>query len=204
MPLQVGQRPDHGFDEPLGLLSDCHRRIEYFLGVLIAITGCVDGGMLSRAERAHLEGALTYFTTAAPRHTADEAESLFPRLRAARNREALDALDAIQRLERDHDEANTHHQAVDRLVRRWLADGTLADSSVRALKASLERLKTLYEAHIAVEDHDVFPAAARLLSPIEIQQIGSEMAARRATPSRAARSRGARTSSEKSELRSEK
>jgi hemerythrin-like domain-containing protein len=178
--------------------------MEYFLGVLVAITACVDGGMLSHAERAHLEGALTYFATAAPRHTADEEESLFPRLRAARNREALDALDAIQRLERDHDEANTHHQAVDRLVRRWLADGTLADSSVRALKASLERLKTLYEAHIAVEDHDVFPAAARLLSPIEIQQIGSEMAARRATPSRAARSRGARTSSEKSELRSEK
>ena len=23
MRIQIGQRPDHGFDEPLGLLSDC-------------------------------------------------------------------------------------------------------------------------------------------------------------------------------------
>jgi len=52
---------------------------------------------------------------------------------------------------------------------------------VRQLKASLERLTTLYEAPIAVEDRDVCPAAARLLSPIEIQQIGREMAARRST-----------------------
>jgi hemerythrin-like domain-containing protein len=198
MPLQIGQRPDHGFDEPLGLLSDCHRRIEYFLGVLAAITDCVDGGMLSHAERTHLEGALTYFATAAPRHTADEEESLFPRLRAARNCEGLHALDAIQRLERDHDEANTQHQAVERLVRRWLADGSLAHGPVRELKACLEQLKTLYEAHIAVEDREVFPAAARVLSPIEIEQIGREMAARRSTPSPAALSRNARTSSETS------
>ena len=33
MPIQIGQGADHSFDEPLGLLSDCHRRIEQFLGV---------------------------------------------------------------------------------------------------------------------------------------------------------------------------
>ena len=37
MPLQIGERPDHSFAEPLGLLSDCHRRIEHFLLVLLAI-----------------------------------------------------------------------------------------------------------------------------------------------------------------------
>jgi hypothetical protein len=37
MAIQIGQRPDHDFHEPLGLLSDCHRRIEHFLRVFIAV-----------------------------------------------------------------------------------------------------------------------------------------------------------------------
>ena len=32
MLVKIGQPVDHGFDAPLGLLSDCHRRIEKFLG----------------------------------------------------------------------------------------------------------------------------------------------------------------------------
>lgn len=34
---QIGQRVDHDFDEPLGLLSDCHRRIEHFLRALVTV-----------------------------------------------------------------------------------------------------------------------------------------------------------------------
>jgi hypothetical protein len=37
MPLQIGARTAHGFHEPLGLLGDCHRRIEHFLRVLVAV-----------------------------------------------------------------------------------------------------------------------------------------------------------------------
>jgi hypothetical protein len=43
MPFPIGRRPDHGFDEPLGLLSDCHRRIEDFLQVLITLAEQVNG-----------------------------------------------------------------------------------------------------------------------------------------------------------------
>ena len=83
MLLKIGQRPDHGFDEPLGLLSDCHRRIEHFLAVLLTIADQANGQELSADQRRQLEGALTYFSTAAPRHTADEEDSLFPRLEAS-------------------------------------------------------------------------------------------------------------------------
>lgn len=44
MLIKIGHRPDHGFDEPLGLLSDCHRRIEHFLRVLTAIEEQTRGG----------------------------------------------------------------------------------------------------------------------------------------------------------------
>jgi hypothetical protein len=38
MLLKVGQSVDHGFDWPTGLPGDCHRRVERFLGMLVAVT----------------------------------------------------------------------------------------------------------------------------------------------------------------------
>jgi hemerythrin-like domain-containing protein len=43
----------------------------------------------------------------------------------------------------------------------------------------LTQLQRLYERHIAVEDRELFPAAARVLGANDIQQIGREMASRR-------------------------
>lgn len=57
MPIQIGRRPDHGFDQPLGLLSDCHRRIDRFLEVLVAIDQRVAGGPLTPAQHGELETA---------------------------------------------------------------------------------------------------------------------------------------------------
>jgi hemerythrin HHE cation binding domain-containing protein len=101
MLLKIGHQPDHDFREPLGLLSDCHRRIEHFLAALTAIASQVQGAELTDAQRAQLDGAATYFATAAPRHTADEEDSLFPRLRASRDPTAVAALDLINGLERE-------------------------------------------------------------------------------------------------------
>lgn len=179
MGLQVGRPPDHSFDEPLGLLSDCHRRIEHFLHVLVVVATRSDGGPLIPDYRKALEGAARYFTVAAPRHTADEEESLFPRLRATGDPAAAHALALIDRLQRDHEEADAHHAAVDALVRRWLADDRLAAEDLAALRQHLTRLQAIYLAHIRVEDAELFPAAARLLEPRDIQEIGREMAARR-------------------------
>jgi hemerythrin-like domain-containing protein len=178
MLLKIGQRPEHGFDEPLGLLSDCHRRIEHFLSVLSTITDRAAGAALDSALRAELQGALTYFETAAPRHTADEEESLFPRLQASQDPQACAALDLVRRLEHDHREAENHHAVVDRLGRQWL-DDVLSKDEHDELQQRLARLRALYQAHIAVEDAELFPAAARVLSSNEITEIGREMAARR-------------------------
>lgn len=179
MALQIGQRVDHGFDEPLGLLSDCHRRIEHFLRVLVAATNAADGGTLTQEHRTAFETALRYFAEAAPRHTADEEVSLFPRLRESDDPDAAAALDALARLERDHDEADTHHAEVDRLVRRWMADDGLPSSDLAQLRDRLARLQALYGDHIIVEDQQVFPVAARVLDREQIERIGGEMAARR-------------------------
>jgi hemerythrin-like domain-containing protein len=85
----------------------------------------------------------------------------------------------VERLERDHEEANGHHAAVAVLVQRWLAEDCLSPSEARELRARLVRLQVLYQRHITVEDQELFPAAARVLDSAQLRQIGREMAARR-------------------------
>jgi hemerythrin-like domain-containing protein len=178
MPIQIGQSTGHGFDQPLGLLSDCHRRIEHFLAVLVAVLDRAAGDPLTPAIRRELEAALTYFATAAPKHTADEEESLFPRLKATTTSTAA-TRDVLAELERDHEEADRHHHAVDAIGRQWLADGSIDREWADALRGHLDRLRAIYERHIAIEDHQLFPAAAAALSPDDLRAVGREMAARR-------------------------
>jgi hemerythrin-like domain-containing protein len=175
--IRIGATADHDFNEPLGLLSDCHRRIEHFLGVIARIVDDAGGAPLSPAQHTDLEAALRYFSTAAPRHTADEEQSLFPRLRAHAEATAVIALAA--RLAGEHEVADGHHASVHALGHRWLASGRLDDDSIEQLRGHVGALQALYREHIAVEDSQLFPAAARLLTTDEIGAIGSEMAGRR-------------------------
>jgi hypothetical protein len=43
MPVVIGGRPDSSFSDPLGLLTDCHRRIERFLGALRRVAARAGG-----------------------------------------------------------------------------------------------------------------------------------------------------------------
>ena len=80
MPVTLGGPPQASFEQPLALLSDCHRRIERFLDVLLRITKTRSGGELDEEHSSALLTALEYFRSAAPKHTEDEESSLFPRL----------------------------------------------------------------------------------------------------------------------------
>src|SRR5215472_18065664 len=100
MPVQIGSK-SHSFSEPTGLLSDCHRRIEMFLTTLESVASLVDKPLDKQAQTA-LESALRYFREAAPKHTADEEESLFPRLRQVHRPEVESALAALNALEDEH------------------------------------------------------------------------------------------------------
>ena len=115
----------------------------------------------------------------APKHTRDEEESLFPRLRDSTDPRAVEAIALVDRLERDHEEADEHHAMIDMLARHWLIDDRLAVDHAAELRRRLARLRALYTRHIAAEDRELLPTAARVLSAGEIRQIGREMAARR-------------------------
>jgi hemerythrin-like domain-containing protein len=182
MLVKIGGPVDHGFDAPLGLLSDCHRRIERFLEVLVAIADARRGAELSAPDRDALRAALQYFRTAAPRHSADEEESLFPRLRSSNDPAAREALARLDALEAEHRVAEDHHDAVHLLGERWLRIGTLRAGDARSLREHLAALERLYRHHIAIEDRELFPAAGQALNAADLEAVGREMAARRNVP----------------------
>lgn len=177
--IRLGAAPQHGFDEPLGLMSDCHRRIERFLDTMIRVADSSADGVLPPAARSGLETALRYFREAAPRHTADEEDSLFPRMLAASDPRARSAAETIARLHAQHAAADALHDAANTLAQRWLDDGGLPLTDLANLRKYLHQLRAIYEEHIAVEDHNLFPLAARMLDHRSLVQVGREMAQRR-------------------------
>jgi hemerythrin-like domain-containing protein len=181
MPITIGAKQESDFTDPIGMLGDCHRRIERFLAVLRTLASERQGSALSEQEQTALSASLRYFREAAPKHTADEEESLFPRMRAADAAATEALLERMDNLESDHATAVKVHAEVDVLGRNWLSHGTLSRDEASHLAALLEELATLYERHIALEDTEVFPSAARLLSLSDRRAIGLEMAARRGT-----------------------
>lgn len=182
MSIQIGQKQESDFNNPLGMLSDCHRRIEQFLNTLIRICEKLEGGFLTPANATALEKALQYFREAAPKHTADEEDSLFPRLRSLGA--SRSALRCMEGLEEDHEVAERAHQAIDKLGRCWLERGTLGDVELLEMRQALKRLAGLYARHIEIEDQQLFPLAARVLAADQLAEVGREMAERRGVADR--------------------
>jgi len=173
MPVHIGHA-EPGFDDPLGLMIACHRRIERFLAVLVELAIRRNGYALTDSESTAMEAALRYFRDAAPHHTADEEHGLFPALKQA-GRGAYE----LPGLERDHRQAERLHVTVDALGLTWLRRGTLDESEARELQTALGDLSALYREHIETEEQQVFPRAQRALSRESLDRIGREMAFRR-------------------------
>ena len=183
--LTIGAPLEHTLDEPIGLLSDCHRRIENFLDTLIRVTEVIGSGQLTPQATDGLSAALQYFREAGPMHTRDEEESLFPRLRQVAQSEseladkAKYALTIVARLQTDHDAADKRHLIIDALGNRWLQEGSLPTAEVQALQIELRDLRAFYASHISAEDTELFPLSESILEETQLQEMGKEMAARR-------------------------
>lgn len=179
MQITIGGKPLAGFDQPIELLKDCHRRIDHFLWVLQEVVERFGDGTLTESGRRALDTSLEYFRHSAPRHTADEEQSLFPRMRRSSNPEARAVMAELDRLEADHRRAEECHAQIDQLGREWLATGRLDKPGRSTMRALLDELAVMYAAHIQLENERVFEVAAKSLLPGELGEIGVEMRRRR-------------------------
>lgn len=179
MAVQIGAKRDHGFDDPIGMLTDCHRRIENFLRVLDVVCHRAKDRPLSEEETSAVQASLDYFRRGGRRHTADEEESLFPRLRAQLSAADFKELDG---LEDEHETADALHTEVDDLCTHWLSSGALSDADSARLAAAVEELVRIYAGHIRIEEEVVFPRAAKVLDAGTVKTIGDEFRRRRGEP----------------------
>ncbi|MBI3803197.1 MAG: hemerythrin domain-containing protein [Nitrospirae bacterium] len=179
MPIKIGPSPEITFTNPLGWLRGCHDRIEHFLNVLMTVAADRQGGELHRADREALEAALRYFREAAPKHSEDEEQSLFPRLRAATPPSAVAARPILDALETEHQTLQSMYEEVDVLIQRWLMEGALSTREGKRLLTLVQQLRAAYEKHIAIEDREVFSTASVVLTASQMIEIGREMALRR-------------------------
>ena len=151
-----------------------------FLGALQAVAQTIDQPLTQETAHA-LTTALCYFREAAPKHTADEEESLFPRLRRVHAPEAQAALAQLEQLEKDHQWADAVHADVDRLGQQYLSTSRLSPDEAEQFRTAVGQLGSMYRQHIQIEDHAIFPVADRLLSQMDRSSIAREMADRRNT-----------------------
>lgn len=179
MLMQIGQKPESDFSEPIGMLEDCHKRIIYFLKSLVNVAETTTSSPLDGSQREALQKALRYFREAAPRHTADEEESLFPRLRQLEIPEFHAVMTQLDNLEADHLKADIQHTDVEAIGSLWLLQGTLEENDRKRLRTLLGDLVHHYQRHIALEENEIFSVAKKVLSSSDKNCLGTEMARRR-------------------------
>jgi hemerythrin-like domain-containing protein len=179
MTVQIGTKPESDFTDPVGILRDCHRRIERFLYVLRTLGEESDGGPLPAERRKALETSLRYFREGSPRHVKDEEISLFPRLRCRNDAKAAAARATVERLEKDHATVEAWHRELDALGHVWLEQGVLGPESILRFRQLATQLSRLYDEHIRVEENEVFPLAVSILPQPDLAAMGKEMAERR-------------------------
>lgn len=167
--------PAVGFEAPLAMLSACHGRIEHQCSTLRRLVTHLAGPGADADARDAAAGVMRYFDSAALDHHADEERDLFPALL-----EAMAGSDAVCLRELTAALAAEHRELETRWQRVRAALAPLAAGAAATLPgADVEALVVLYERHIAREEAELLPMAARLLGDDEQERIGRAMRARR-------------------------
>jgi len=179
MPVPLGSQGQADFSRPIELMMDCHRRIEHFLDVLGRVVQQYADRKLDEQARQALETSLNYFQQAAPRHTTDEEESLFPRMRQVSDSRVKQVMATMDRLEDDHRKVEAAHARVDEIGRRWLVDGRLDAATLVEMHSLLCEMTEAYAQHIRLEDEEVFVLASNVLDAAALTAVGQEMKERR-------------------------
>jgi hemerythrin-like domain-containing protein len=164
-----------GFEAPLALLAECHRRVERQCATLqrLAPHLAVHGSDVAAAEAAR--AVVRYFDLAAPKHHADEEEDLFPALfEAVAGSDAVCLRGLVDALCADHRVLERQWHAL-----RAVLDDVAAQRPARLDEDAVAAFAGRYAAHIAREEGELLPMAQRLLDEEVVARLGQAMRRRR-------------------------
>jgi hemerythrin-like domain-containing protein len=171
------QEPGSTLDRPLEHLTACHRRIEQRLDTLERVADHLTD---KRREALEAMGAcFRFFESNGILHTADEEESVFPRLQ----RGLCDAeRKFLVELEDQHRQADRLYSEL-KTIAAQLEDGqTVSGELQHRFRTAAGQLAELYRSHIATEDRTLIALGQRVLSLAELAEISREMKRRRGLP----------------------
>jgi hemerythrin-like domain-containing protein len=174
-PFPGHSAPAAGFEVPLEMLAACHERVQSQCATLLRLVPHVAAHGSDRVAQEAATAVMRYFDTAARHHHEDEEQDLFPALlESMAGSDAVCLRELTAALCAEHRVLEARWQAL-RHVLQCVADGVprlLAGPDV-------QRFVDLYAQHIAVEEAELLPMAARLLSSTELDRVGLAMRARR-------------------------
>ena len=167
--------PAAGFEAPLEMLSACHGRVERQCQTMLRLAPHLAANGSDQTAREAAQNVMRYFDTSARHHHADEEEDLFPALlQSAPEAELAPLRELINALHAQHRELE---QAWTQLRRKlegiWLGTKPELDAD------EVGRLVGLYRSHIAREEEELLPLAARLLDEAQLDAVGHAMRLRR-------------------------
>ncbi|MFO0709983.1 MAG: hemerythrin domain-containing protein [Sandaracinus sp.] len=146
-------------------LADCHARIRRFLAEARALATGVGS---QEARRASAVGVARYFSEALPLHAEDEDRRIAPHL------PALAALHA--RLAREHEAIEADLALLAPTWAAWARGETAPPDAEHA--AIVERLASGLEAHLTLEERELFPHLAALAPDLDAEVVRAMIARR--------------------------
>jgi hemerythrin-like domain-containing protein len=169
--MDLLDRPAPSFDDPVGLLLACHRRIEKHCDTLQRMPKHLEKHGVDSDLQTAITRILRYFSLAGPAHHADEELGLFPWLLA--RPDFPGALRApLRNLVDQHRQLETAWQNLSEDL-----NDLIVTEKPRALR--LEPFVIMNRAHIALEDGEIFPLARQILDPDSANALGRTMILRR-------------------------
>ncbi len=162
------------FDHPLEMLHACHGKILQQCETLNKMALHLNQQGVDTQVQQAAKNILRYFETAGKFHHLDEEEDLFPALRAHKGFETTPLPALLERLLAEHIVMLASWDAL-RSVLLELAEG----KSLMLEAAIINNFITSYSDHIAIENTQLLPLAARLLTLQQLEFIGKKMAERR-------------------------
>jgi hemerythrin-like domain-containing protein len=167
--------PAVGFEVPLEMLAACHGRVQHQCETLQRLVTHLQTHGADRPAQEAARAVMRYFDTAARHHHEDEEQDLFPALL-----QGLNGTDALGLRTLTASLCSDHRRLEERwaTLRRQLLQ--IGEGAASALDdADVPGFVQLYEQHIAREEAELLPLAARLLDLSELDRIGLAMRKRR-------------------------
>jgi hemerythrin-like domain-containing protein len=169
------EAPAAGFEAPLEMLAACHGRVERQCQTLLRLVPHLAANGPDQAAREAARNIMRYFDTSARHHHADEEEDLFPTLLQSEPNAGLEPLRGlIDALCAQHRQLEQAWAAV-----RHKLDGISLGTIAELDTGEVTRLVELYRSHIAREEEELLPLAARVLAESQLDTVGRAMRARR-------------------------